>query len=324
MLKENYNRSNFDHCVYFKQLKGNLYIYLLIYVDDMLIACKDNKEISKLTILTLNQTGYIKKVIDLFQMQECKLVSIPMSPQYKLSAVKGSLPKVEEEYMKNVPYSNAVGSLMYAMICTRPDIAYGVSLVSRFMGNPSKEHWKSVKWMLRYLKGTVDKGLVFSSNTRNDSCIEGYCDSDFAADLDRRRSLTGYAFTLGGNLISWKANLQHIVALSTTEAEYVALIEAIKEAIWLQGITKELGLGNQVPRVHCDSQSAIHLSKNSAFHERTKHIDVRLHYVRDVISKGQIKVDKISTEINPADILTKPVSVVKFEQALSQLKVLPT
>ena len=114
------------------------------------------------------------------------------------------------------------------------------------------------------------------------------------------------------------------MALSTIEAEYVALTETMKEAIWLQGITNELGLGKHVPKVLCDSQSAIHLSKNSVFHEKTKYIDVRLHFVRDIISKEQIKVEKISTEINPADMLTKPIPVVKFEQALGLLKVLPT
>lgn len=169
-------------------------------------------------------------------MSDCKPVTTPISPpHFKLNAVMGDLPKDESKYMKKVPYSNAVGSLMYAMIGTRPDIAYGVSLVSRFMSKPSKEHWSAVKWILRYLQGSVNKGLVYSSNPRESICIKGYCDSDFAADLDKRRSLTGYAFTLGGNLASWKSNLQHIVALSTIESEYIALTEAIKEAIWLQG-----------------------------------------------------------------------------------------
>ena len=135
--------------------------------------------------------------------------------------------------MKKVPYSNTVGSLMYAMIGTRPDIAYGVSLVSRFMSNPSKEHWSVVKWVLRYLKGSIDKGLVFSSNIENFNYIQGYCDSDFAVDLDKRRSLSGYVFTIDGNVVSWKSNLQHIMGLLTTEAEYVALTEVMKEAIWL-------------------------------------------------------------------------------------------
>ena len=112
--------------------------------------------------------------------------------------------------------ADAMGSLMYVMIGTRPDITYGVSLVGRFMSKSAKEHWKVVKWLLRYLKGSESKGLVFNANIEKGDYIEGFCDSDYAANLDKRRSLTGYAFTIGGNLVSWKSNLQHIVSLSTT------------------------------------------------------------------------------------------------------------
>ena len=226
--------------------------------------------------------------------------------------------------MKKVPYSNAVGSLMYAMIASRPDIAYGVGLVSRFMSCPSKEHWQAVKWLLRYIKGSLNKGLVYKKVELDQIEVKGYCDADYAADLDKRRSLTGYVFTLGGNLVSWKSTLQHVVALSTTEAEYIALTEAIKEAIWIKGIINELGIKSSSVKLYCDSQSAIHLSKNTMFHERTKHIDVRLHFVRDIISQDIIRVEKVSTLDNPADIFTKSVPVSKFEDALNLLNVLPT
>ena len=170
--------------------------------------------------------------------------------------------------MKNVPYSNTYGSMIYAMIGTRLDIAFGVSLVSNFISRPNKSHWEVVKRMLRYLKGSMDVGLVYKQQEDKRFCLEGYCDSDYAASLDKRRSLIGYTFTFGGNIISWKSNLQHIVALSMTESEYISLIKAIKEAMWLQGIIKELGFVQHEVRVHCDSQSAIHISKNNVFHER--------------------------------------------------------
>lgn len=166
---------------------------------------------------------------------------------------------------------------------------------------------------------------MFISNAERSSCLEGFSDFDYAADLDKRRSLTGYAFMVGGNLVSWKSNLQHIVMFSTTEIEYVALTKAIKEAIWIQGISLELGMREQVPKVFCNSQSAFHLSKNSVFHERTKRIDIRLHFVIDIIVNEQlIKVKKISTNVNPADMLTKAIPAAKFEQALLLLNVLPT
>lgn len=128
-----------------------------------------------------------------------------------------------------MPYSNVIGSIMYAMIGTRCDLAYAVGLVSRYMSRPGLVHWAVVKWVLRYMKGTKEHKLVFRNN--ESFKVEGFCDADFSADLDKRRSITGYVFTAGGNVISWRSCLQPVVALSTTEAEYMALVEAVKEAI---------------------------------------------------------------------------------------------
>ncbi|KFK41513.1 hypothetical protein AALP_AA2G139400 [Arabis alpina] len=127
----------------------------------------------------------------------------------------------EQEYMSQVPYASDVGSLMYAMVCTRPDLAQAVSVVSRFMGQPGKEHWLAVKRIFRYLKGTSDVGLMYGGETP--CLVTGYSDSDYAGDVDTRRSVTGYVFTLGSSVVSWKATLQHAMTLSTTEAEYMAL-----------------------------------------------------------------------------------------------------
>ena len=142
------------------------------------------------------------------------------------------------------------------------------------MDRPGKSHWQAVKWIFQYLKGSTNIGLCFDRKTNFDCKIFGYSDSDFAGDLDRRRSLTGYAFILSGSAISWKATLHSIVALSTTEAEYMPVIETVKEAIWLWGLVEDLGLHQGVITVFCDSQSAIHLTKHQMYHERTKHIDV--------------------------------------------------
>ena len=215
--------------------------------------------------------------------------------------------------MSHVPYSSAVGSLMYAMVCTRPDIAYAVSVVSRYMANPGKQHWQAVKWILRYLRGTTNTCLEFGGSKEG---VNGYVDADFAGDLDRRRSTTGYVFTLGDTSISWKSVLQATVALSTTEAEYMAIAEAVKEAIWLRALIGELSSEQESTVINCDSQSAIYLTKDQMFHERTKHIDVRYHFVRDVIARGDIVVSKVSTHDNPADMMTKALPVAKFEHCL--------
>ena len=212
--------------------------------------------------------------------------------------------------MSRVPYSSAVGSLMYAMICTRPDLAYAVSMVSRYMANPGKEHWKAVQWVFRYLSGTRYHCLCFGTSRDG---VQGYVDSDYGGDMDGRRSLTGYVFTMGSCAISWKAVLQPTVALSATEAEYMAVTEGFKEAIWLKGLFNSLSSDElTVDSVFCDNQSAIFLAKDQMFHERTKHIDVRYHFIREVIAKRDFKVRKVSTHDNPADMMTKVLPTTKF------------
>jgi len=161
------------------------------------------------------------------------------------------------------------------------------------------------------LKGTRNAYLDFGSDPNGE--LTGYVDSDFAGDLDKRRSLTGYVFTFGKCAISWKATLQSIVALSTTEAEYMMLTEGIKEGIWLRDFVGEiLSIENPVT-VYCDNQNAIHLTKDRMYHDKTKHIDVRYNFVRDVTAEGNIVVKKIGTKSNPADILTKPLPIAKFK-----------
>ncbi|KAG8490441.1 hypothetical protein CXB51_016092 [Gossypium anomalum] len=343
MTSHDFKRSSFDSCVYFKKNNDGSFVYLLLYVDDMLIAAKDKGEIRKVKAqlseefemkdlgpakkilgieilrdrktskLYLSQKGYIEKLLCRFNIRSAKPVSTPLAAHFRLSSTLSPQSDDEIEYMSHVPYSSAVGSLMYAMVCSRPDLSYAVSAVSRYMANPGKEHWKAVQWILRYLRGTTDVCLQFG---RTEDGVIGYVDADFAGDLDRRRSLTGYVFTIGGCAISWKATLQTTVALSTTEAEYMAITEACKEAIWLKGLFSELNEDLQISTVFCDSQSAIFLTKDQMFHERTKHIDVRYHFVRDIIARGDIVVSKISTHENPADMMTKSLPITKFEHCL--------
>lgn len=148
-------------------------------------------------------------------------------------------------------------------------------------------------------------------------------DSDYAGCLDTRRSLTGFVFKFCGNTVSWKCNLQHVVSLSTTEAEFMAVTEAIKEAIWMKAMALHLGGKQSTSMVFCDSQSGIHLAKNQVYHERTKHIDVRLHFVREVIAKGEVCLEKIGTEDNPADMMTKSLPGKKFQHCLEILGIGP-
>ncbi|KAG8486221.1 hypothetical protein CXB51_019619 [Gossypium anomalum] len=307
MTSHDFKRNSLDSCVYFKKNSDGSFVYLLLYVDDMLIATKDKGEIRKVKAQLREE----------FEMKDlgpsAKPVSTPLAAHFRLSSALSPQLDDEIEYMSHVPYSSAVGALMYAMVCSRPDLSYAVSAVSRYMANPGKEHWKAVQWILRYLRGTTDVCLQFG---RTKYGVIGYVDADFAGDLDRRSSLTGYVFTIGGCVISWKATLQTTVALSTTEAEYMAITEASKEAIWLKGLFSELNEDLQISTVFCDSQSVIFLTKDQMFHERTKHIDVRYHFVCDIIARGDIVVSKISTHENPADMMTKSLPITKFEHCL--------
>ncbi|CAN1807780.1 Retrovirus-related Pol polyprotein from transposon TNT 1-94 [Linum perenne] len=339
MQASGYYKCNADHCCYFKRFQSS-YIILLVYVDDMLVAGSDLDEIRRLKkqlsnefdmkdlgaakqilgmrinrdkqkgVLQLSQAEYIRRVLKRFNISDAKPVSTPLASHFRLSKDQSPKDAEEEEYMAKVPYASAVGSLMYAMVCTRPDIAHAVGAISRFMSNPGKQHWQAVKWILRYLRGTTDKCLSFS---RSDLKLNGYVDSDFAAEVDHRRSTSGYVYTVGGTAVSWVSQLQKIVALSTTEAEYVAITEASKEMIWLQGLLAELGFEQTKNTLYCDSQSAIHLAKNSAFHSRTKHIGLRYHFVRSLLEDNVLKLEKIAGSKNPADMLTKAVTTEKLK-----------
>ena len=232
MLSQGFGRSKQDSCFYFSKLEDKTFIYLLIYVNDMLIACKNKSEILKLKqklnsefemnelglarsilgmnisrdrksgLLTISQSGYVGKIVDLFGTDKEKSVSTPIGAHFKLTSVKESDYEEEYEYMKGVPYSNAVRSIMYAMICTRPDVAYGIGLVSRFMSKPRRVHWHAVKWLLKYFKGTAKLKLMYKVDGNKSCKVSGYRDSDFGGDLYKRKSISGYVFTIGGNTIS--------------------------------------------------------------------------------------------------------------------------
>ena len=168
--------------------------------------------------------------------------------------------------MSHVSYASAVESIMYVMVYTRLDISHAVSVVSRCMDRLGKIYWQAVKWILQYLRGTSHVDLLYDKIIDIYGEIVGYVDSDYAGDLDKRRSLTGYVFTLCGNVISWKATLQSTVALSTTKIEYMTATEAVKEAIWFKSLVGNLDLQQELIVVYCDSQSVIHLTKNQMFH----------------------------------------------------------
>ncbi|KAH9714593.1 hypothetical protein KPL71_020713 [Citrus sinensis] len=304
-----YNRLSSDHCTYYKRFEDNDFIILLLYVDDMLVAGMQIHRDRNNRKIWLSQKNYLKKILRRFNMQDCKSISTPLPVNFKLSSSMCPSNEVERKEMSRVPYASAVGSLMFAMICTRPDIAQAVGAVSRYMANPGGEHWIAVKRILRYIRGTSGVALCYGGS---EFTVRGYVDSDFAGDLDKRKSTTGYVFTLARAAVSWVSKLQTVVALSTTEAEYMASTQACKEAIWIQRLLEELGHKQEKISVFCDSQSALHIARNPAFHSRTKHIGVQYHFVREVVEDRSVDLQKIYTKENLADVLTKPINTDKF------------
>ncbi|RVW71160.1 Retrovirus-related Pol polyprotein from transposon TNT 1-94 [Vitis vinifera] len=308
------------------------FVILLLYVDDILIVGRnvsriDNlkKQLSKsfamkdlgpvkriLGIrierdkaskkLCMLQEQYIEKVLARFNMSKAKVVSSPLASHFKLSSRHSPSIDKEKEDMRRVLYALAVGSLMYAMVCTRPDIAYAVSVVSHFLSNPGRHHWEAVKWIMRYLQGTSKLKLTFGGGKL---ILVGYTDSNMAGDVDNRRSTSGYLMTFSGSAVSWQSRLHKCVALSTTEAEYIAAAEACKELLRMKCFMQELGFKQQHYVVYYDNQSAIHLSKNSTYHARSKHIDVRYHWMRDALNDNLFEIEKIHTNNNGSDMLTK-------------------
>ncbi|XP_042027180.1 secreted RxLR effector protein 161-like [Salvia splendens] len=237
----------------------------------------------------------------------------PLAMHFKLTKEQRAKTEEERREVELVPYSNIVGSLMYLMICTRPDLAHAIRTTSRYMTDFGKSHWSALKWCLRYLIGTEKFGILYSNKGGDEKePLVGYCDSDYASNLDTRRSQTGYVFNLYGSAVCWKSFLQNVVALSSTEAEYIALTSAVKEGKWLLGLIAEFGVNQASVTIYCDNSGALCLAKNQMFHERSKHIDVRMHFIRDEVECGRVKLVKISTEHNPADMLTKPLSKEKF------------
>ncbi|XP_055960563.1 secreted RxLR effector protein 161-like [Mercurialis annua] len=221
--------------------------------------------------------------------------------------------------MAKIPYASAIGSLMYAMLCTRPDIAYAVSLTSRYRSNPGSEHWMTVKNIFKYLRRTKDMVLTYGGG---DLKIYGFTDSDFQSDIDDRKSISGFVFTCNGGAVSWKSSKQETTADSTTEAEYIAASDAAKEAVWIKKFVSELGvvptIESAVP-LFCDNNGAIAQAKEPRSHQKSKHIERRYHIIREIVGKGDVSLQKIASAENTADPLTKPMTQSQLDLHLEKM-----
>uniref|UniRef100_A0A2N9HFH0 Uncharacterized protein n=1 Tax=Fagus sylvatica TaxID=28930 RepID=A0A2N9HFH0_FAGSY len=308
MVGHGFTRTDADHCVLKKELFKSFDMKDLRLAKQILgMQILRDKKAKK---LWLSQEKYVERVLKRFNIKHAKPVSTPLGGHFKLSKKSCPSSNKEKDNMASIPYSSAVGSLLYVMVCTRLDIAHAVGVVSRFMVNPGKEHWEEVKWIFRYLRGRSKLYLSFGNSK---PVLEGYTNADMTGDLDGRKSTSGFLFTFVGGAVSWQSKLQKCVALSTTEAEYITATEVGKEMLWMKWFLQDLGLKQDEYVVHCDSQSALDLSKTSTYHSRTKHIDVRYHWLRLIVDQQLMQLRKIHIDKNPADILTKVVLKEKLE-----------
>ncbi|KAK6128108.1 hypothetical protein DH2020_038139 [Rehmannia glutinosa] len=259
----------------------------------------------------ITQNKYAKNLVKRFGLDNKKHMKTPMGTNDKLSKDENGTP------IDPTLYRSMIGSLLY-LTASRPNISYSVCVCARYQSCPKESHLKVVKRIIRYINGTTKLGILYSSDINTN--LAGFSDVDWAGDVDDRKSTTGGCFYLGNNLVSWKLKLQKCMALSTTEAEYIAVMEACKEMLWLKKFLQELDLMQEKYTLYCDSQSAIHLSKNSSFHSRSKHIDVRYHWIRDVFNEKFMQLDKVHTDENGVDMLSKSLSRDKFEVCRSKTR----
>jgi hypothetical protein len=257
----------------------------------------------------LHQTKYINDILAEYGMQECNSAKEPMVID---NSDDTSEPCDKGEYLK------LLGKLSYLAVMTRPDISFAVNRLAQQSMAPTEKCWIALKRVLRYVAGTTHYHLVYSPSG-NDTVV-GYSDADWAGCVDTRKSTSGYVFTLGGAAVSWRSNKQPVVALSSTEAEYIAGTLATQEAMFLRFLFRDLGLPMQAPTsISIDNRGAIALGKNFISNKRTKHIDIRFHFIREKVRDGVITLHPIATKDMPADCLTKPLGSQKFLQNRSLL-----
>ncbi|GAB2299634.1 hypothetical protein Dimus_038573 [Dionaea muscipula] len=282
----------------------------------------------KSTGVFISQSHYIVQVLEAVSMSKCKPVTTPMAANSSFSRTgdRVSTPTTVDVAV----YRSVVRSLRY-ITCTRPDIAYAVGIISKHMQQPKLGHWLACKRVLRYLKGTLEYGMWFPTSVTAGSLapahdhfhIVGYSDNDWAGDVNERKSTTGFVFMSGSTAIFWASKKQPIVALSSSEAKYVAAASCVSHALWLRKLMTELGLKQEEPIIiHVDNQSAIVIANNPVNHDRSKHIDVRFHFLREAIAQKDVELKFVRTHAQVADVLTKALSFPAFSRCRKMIGVM--
>ena len=335
-----FKESGADPCIFIRENEKKKLEIIAVYVDDLILIAETLEEIQHMKDclsetfkmkdmgelryclgvnfeldengIKLSQKQYLLRLLEKYGLSEANTVSTPMDPNVKL--VK------DDKYSKGVDpilYQSMVGSLLHAARATRPDIAHAVGIISKFNAEPSQAHLTAVKRIFRYLKGTLDMTLQYKS-TGDKPLV--YSDANWAGDLDDRHSTTGNVLLMSGGAVSWLSHKQATVALSTAEAEYIALGSAVQEAMWLRQLLSDLRCDMKMPmEILEDNQGAIAMARNPVGHKRSKHIDIRHHFIREAVQTGTISLTYCPTSNMLADIFTKPLPKGQFEKLRESL-----
>ena len=327
MKSMGFKQCDADPCIFIR--KGSELSIVAVYVDDLILITETVDEMQQIKanlanrfkmtdmgqlryclgvsinidegkqLLELSQKQYIQKLLERYGLCDANSVSTPVDLNVKLVKDDGHSKLVDP-----VLYQSIIGSLLYAAIATRPDISHAVGMLSKFCSKPSEAHLTAVKRILRYLKGTVSLTLQYQRQEK--LTVIGYSDADWANDLDNRHSVTGNVFIMTEGAVNWLSQKQATVALSTAEAEYVALSSAAQEVIWLRRLLSEINVDISKPTIiREDNKGAIAMSRNPIGHKRTKHIDIRHHFIREQVDSGTVMIEYCPTSDMIADILTK-------------------
>ncbi|KAM1263711.1 hypothetical protein ACFX2G_029302 [Malus domestica] len=341
-----------DNCIYMK-VSGSSFIILILYVDDILLATNSQsllsetksflqrnfemKDLGEATyvlgieikrdrrrgLLGLSQRGYIEKVLKRFNMSSCGTTEVPISKGEKLSKLQCPKNDLERKIMEDKPYASLVGSLMYAQVCTRPDLAFIISVLGRLQSNAGEAHWNAAKRVLRYLQRTKAHMLVFRRT--DELVLEGYSDSDFAGCLDDLKSTSGYVFLMACGAVSWKSVKQDTMAASTMVAEYLSCCETVNQAVWLKNFIMGLKVIDSIARpiqIYCDNNAAIFFSKNNKRSAATRNLDIKYLIAREKVVAGLVKIDYLETGSMIADPMNKAVPNAVFKKHVMSMGVL--
>jgi hypothetical protein len=350
MISQGFTQSKMDENIFYKHSKTNHLIFVCLYVDDttsaysiedvqefeqFATALKDRFKITDLGettsclqtridynrengIMKLSQTKYINKILKTFSMENCTPASTPDIKDVDNRGPISSLhcPRTEEEraFIKDKPYRQLIGSLIYLTTCTRPDITHSVSCLARFASNPGPHHWYSALRILKYLKGTPHYTLNYHRTPPREGKfqITGSSDANWGNDIKGRRSLHGFIISLHACPILWTSKKQTFVALSSTESEYVGLSESVREIKWLISMLNEFNVSLQTPILYGDNTASIQIANNKSMENRIRGIDIKYHFIKDEIAKGTVILNAVSSEENAADIFTKPLDAKRF------------